>query len=279
MWALVNKIIPFSAVDGPGNRTAVFLQGCNFNCTYCHNPETRNICIGCGTCVTICNAKALSMTNGRVYYKKEKCCDCDNCIQVCPNGSSPKIREMTPEELFLEVKKQMPFIRGVTVSGGECTLYPQFLKEFFKICKENKLETMIDSNGSLDFKKVPQLLAVTDGVMLDIKAWEEKAHKRITGAANDCVLENARYLAQKGKLYEVRTVVVPELFQVEETVKRTAKMLAPFLKILDIRYKIIAYRPIGVRKEYAQYRTPDKEELEALAGWIQAEGFTNVIII
>ena len=40
----VNKIIPFSAVDGPGNRTAIFLQGCNFDCRYCHNPETRNLC-------------------------------------------------------------------------------------------------------------------------------------------------------------------------------------------------------------------------------------------
>jgi len=39
---LVNRIIPFSSVDGPGNRTAIFLQGCNFNCSYCHNPETIN---------------------------------------------------------------------------------------------------------------------------------------------------------------------------------------------------------------------------------------------
>ena len=38
--APVNKIIPFSSVDGPGNRTAVFFQGCNWDCCYCHNPET-----------------------------------------------------------------------------------------------------------------------------------------------------------------------------------------------------------------------------------------------
>ena len=50
----VNKIIPFSAVDGPGNRTAVFLQGCNFDCRYCHNPETRNLCRNCGSCVEKC---------------------------------------------------------------------------------------------------------------------------------------------------------------------------------------------------------------------------------
>lgn len=59
MRAPVNRIIPFSAVDGPGNRTAVFLQGCNFNCKYCHNPETRKLCIHCGDCVEGCPGGAL----------------------------------------------------------------------------------------------------------------------------------------------------------------------------------------------------------------------------
>ena len=60
MKAVVNRIIPFSSVDGPGNRTAVFLQGCNINCKYCHNPETRKLCVQCGTCVKQCPAGALS---------------------------------------------------------------------------------------------------------------------------------------------------------------------------------------------------------------------------
>ena len=47
----VNKIIPFSSVDGPGNRTAIFLQACNLDCKYCHNPETRALCIHCGDCI------------------------------------------------------------------------------------------------------------------------------------------------------------------------------------------------------------------------------------
>ena len=58
--APVNKIIPFSAVDGFGNRTAIFLQGCNQNCIYCHNPETIHHCAACGACVKACPAGALS---------------------------------------------------------------------------------------------------------------------------------------------------------------------------------------------------------------------------
>ena len=57
--APVNKIIPFSCVDGFGNRTAIFLQGCNQDCLYCHNPETIHLCKNCGACVKTCPAGAL----------------------------------------------------------------------------------------------------------------------------------------------------------------------------------------------------------------------------
>ncbi|MCH3959470.1 MAG: 4Fe-4S cluster-binding domain-containing protein [Selenomonas sp.] len=50
----INRIIPFSCVDGPGNRMVIFLQGCNFHCGYCHNPETIHECISCGTCLAAC---------------------------------------------------------------------------------------------------------------------------------------------------------------------------------------------------------------------------------
>ena len=73
MTAPVNKIIPFSCVDGPGNRTAVFLQGCNQNCLYCHNPETINLCRNCGACVKTCPAGALSMADGLVSYNYKVC--------------------------------------------------------------------------------------------------------------------------------------------------------------------------------------------------------------
>ena len=61
--APVNRVIPFSSVDGPGNRTAVFLQGCSLNCLYCHNPETRNLCRACGQCVSVCPGGALQVQN------------------------------------------------------------------------------------------------------------------------------------------------------------------------------------------------------------------------
>lgn len=280
MKALVNKIIPFSAVDGPGNRTAIFLQGCNFNCLYCHNPETRKLCRNCGSCIEECPAGALTYENGIVTYAWEKCCGCDTCIKVCAQGASPKVRELTAAETFAEVERQMPYIRGITVSGGECTGYPKFLEELFAICHAHGLTTFIDSNGGqLDFEKEEALLAGTDGVMLDVKAFSEEEHRRVTGCGNELVLKNAVTLAKQGKLYEVRTVVVPELFDVKETVRQTAELLVPYLKYGDIRYKIIAFRPNGVREEYAQFKVPERAYLEELESIVKKIGFHNIILL
>lgn len=276
----MNRIIPFSSVDGPGNRTAVFLQGCNINCKYCHNPETRALCVQCGRCVEQCPAGALSRDEeGRIRYDESRCVQCDTCIHVCPHDSSPRTHDMTPEEVYRRVQRQIPFIRGLTVSGGECMLRPGFLTELFRLAKEDGLSTLIDSNGTIPFWDYPELLKVTDGVMLDIKAYDEADHQKVTDASNRTVLQNAVYLAENMKLYEVRAVIVPDLYDTEESVRQMGAFLAPYLKIQKFRIKLIAYRPMGVREMYAHYQVPDQAYLQYLAGILTAQGFKDIIII
>lgn len=289
MKAPVNKLIPFSSVDGPGNRTSVFLQGCNFNCRYCHNPETRALCQNCGECVAGCPSGALSFApasgeNGgrknRVRFELSRCIGCDHCIRVCRHNASPRIRWMEPAEVYAEVQKNIPFIRGVTVSGGECTLYPVFLRELGRLCLSDGLSYLLDSNGSYDFSEDSAgLLPYIDGVMLDVKAWSGGDHFRAAYVGNETVKKNMRYLAGQGKLTEVRTVVVPGLFDAEETVRETARALLPYLAKQPIRYKIIAYRPMGVREEYRVYQSPDAETLQRLAGIARQEGMEDIVLI
>lgn len=276
--AVVNKIIPFSAVDGPGNRTAVFLQGCNLDCKFCHNPETIHPCIHCGACVPYCGPGALTIVDGKVTYDITKCVLCDKCFHHCPHGSSPRTRELTAGEVMAEVKRNMPFIRGITVSGGECTLWRDFLVELLGLAKEAGLHTLLDSNGTYDFSADPQLMAVTDGVMLDVKAWTGEDHRRVAGQDNQRVLKNLRWLAGNGKLPEVRTVVVPGLFDCEQTIRETAVLLRE-LGCLDTRYKIICYRPMGVREEYKGLEVPSQELLQRLADIARSYGLTDVVMI
>lgn len=279
MKALVNKIIPFSSVDGPGNRTAIFLQGCNFNCLYCHNPETINQCVNCGQCVKVCPVGALSMQDGKVCYDYTKCVFCDACFKQCPNSSSPRVRSMTPEEVMVEVRKNVPFIRGITVSGGECTRWRDFLVELLGIARAEGLSTLLDSNGSYDFSQDPELLAVTDGVMLDIKAWTSEDHKAVTGVDNTQVRANLEFLARAGKLEELRTVVVPGLFDAETAVREASAVAAPWQDKHPMRYKIICYRPMGVREsEKKRLQQPTAEYLQQLADLARAQGIRDVVI-
>lgn len=276
--ATVNKIIPFSSVDGPGNRTAIFLQGCGFNCQYCHNPETIHTCIHCGTCVPYCKPGALTMVDGRVRYDITKCVLCDECFHHCPHGASPRTREMTPERVMEEVEKNMPFIRGITVSGGECTRWRDFLVELLTLAKARGLHTLLDSNGSYEFGADPELMAVTDGVMLDIKAWTPEEHRRVTGQDNEIVLKNLHWLAENGKLPEVRTVIVPELFDCEQTVRNVCQVLVENGR-LDTRYKVICYRPMGVREMYKGLVPPTQSQLQELAAVARGYGLKDVVII
>lgn len=276
--APVNKIISFSSVDGPGNRTVIFLQGCNLNCKYCHNPETIHDCRHCGDCVAVCKSNALKLQEGKVVYDILNCVYCDECIRTCVHGASPRIRNLTPEEVMKEVVCNQPFIRGITVSGGECTKYPKFIERLFSLAREQGLTCLLDSNGNFEFENHPGLLAVTDGVMLDIKAYDECEHEALTGSKNDKILKNLLYLSEKGKLIEVRTVVIKELMNPEETVAYTANALAQVSNISPITYKLIKYRPLGVRKEFANYSIPTQEYMETLRKLALESGMQQVII-
>ena len=276
---LVNKLIPMSVVDGPGNRFAIFLQGCNFNCKYCHNPETIHRCIHCGDCVATCPADALSFVEGKVVWDPVTCVDCDKCIATCTHGASPKVRAMSAADLMAEIEKAMPFIEGISVSGGESTLQAKELIPLFNMAKEKDLTALIDSNGGLDFSEgdLNRLLEISDGVMLDVKAWEKEDHLRITGRDNEVVKKNLAYLAEADKIEELRFVLLDTLDN-EHSLREAAKVLGE--RIHTTRAKLISYRHFGVRGEYLdELRAPDREEKDRLLALAKELGFGEVVDI
>lgn len=296
MKAIINKIIPFSSVDGPGNRTAIFFQGCNFDCAYCHNPETINRCIGCGACIKVCPVEALEVVKNsgeikqKVVWNEEKCVACDECIKICKHYSTPKTKEMTVEEVLSQIKKYSMFIQGITVSGGECSLQLGFIKELFKEVKKMGLTTFMDTNGYIPLWKDKELLDVMDKAMIDIKSINPDEHLKLVGKENYTVIENLKELGKRGKVFEIRTVVVPKLLQNENTINEASKIVAVIEKGIKlnsnldinkdgIRYKIIKYRNLGVRDGRVNSCTPTEDYMDKLKKIAENNGCLDIITV
>lgn len=271
--SLVNKIIPFSCVDGPGNRMVIFFQECNFKCLYCHNPETINKCIACGKCVENCEVGALSISNGKVIWDEEECISCDKCIKICDYMSSPKTKDYSLEELLKKIEKDSFFIRGITVSGGECTLNSEFLIKLFREVKKLGLTCFVDTNGNTNLSD--ELIDLTDKFMLDVKSTCEEENIWLTKSSNKLVLENLNKLLSLNKMYEVRTVIAKGLNN-EKTVKDVSKVIGD-----KCRYKLIKYRPFGVREEGIKVfgdLVTDGSYMKSLEKIAKDNGCENIII-
>lgn len=237
---LVRKIIPQSFVDGPGNRTAVFLQGCNIRCAYCHNPETWE-------------------TQWERIADKEE------------------VRQMPVEDIVEEITKCIPFIKGITVSGGECMLQADELTELFRKVKTRNLSCLIDSNGTIDFSTHTELMRFTDGVMLDVKAWNDDVYRHLTGGSNDVVKRNLRFLSDNDKLEEVRVVCLDDEVDVEDNIRGIASVVAR--KIERTRLKLIRFRQNGVIGRLATVASPSAEQMNHWAETARELGFRNIVII
>ena len=274
--APVNRILPFSTVDGPGCRTSIFLQGCNLSCAYCHNPETQNLCNSCGACVSGCPAGALSLEDGQVHWAAERCTGCDACLRRCPRRASPKVTVMTAEEVMAAIEPNRPFIRGLTVSGGECTLYPEFLTELFTLAGAAGLTCLADSNGTVPLAPLRELLAVCDGVMLDVKSWDPAVHQALTGRDNASVKENLDLLSRLDKLEELRVVCTEGDVDVEAVLAGTASILGP--RTAGTRLKLISFRPHGVRGSWEGRPSPPPERMAAWRDCALKAGFRNVLL-
>ncbi len=83
--------------------------------------------------------------------------------------------------------------------------------------------------------------------MVDVKSFDNEEHKMLTKRNNDMVLKNVRYLASINKLYEIRTVIVPDLLDNEKNVFEISKLIASLDS--NIRYKLIKYRPMGLERK------------------------------
>lgn len=261
---IVSKILTFSCVDGPGNRLVLFLQGCNFDCITCHNPHTINHCNHCSDCVSSCPTGALTFDNNKVKWYKSLCTDCDKCIDVCPNKSTPKTTTYSVSQLLELLNKNHHFLSGITVSGGEATLQMAFILELFKAVKASAqlshLSCFIDSNGGLPEHSWNKLIPYIDGAMIDLKAWQNTTHLWLTKRDNHRVIQTINQLAAHNKLYEVRLLYIPGKTDLLNEIDAVAGYLTALPQRVNIRLN--AFQHHGVIGEGLKWDKCSEEQMQ-----------------
>ncbi|MGL5968566.1 MAG: YjjW family glycine radical enzyme activase [Kluyvera sp.] len=276
--ALVSKIIPFSCVDGPGSRLALFLQGCNLRCKNCHNPWTMGRCNDCGECVPQCPHQALNLREGKVVWQADICQQCDTCLHLCPQQSTPMAQVMSVEQVIAQISQVAPFIEGITVSGGEATTQLPFVCALFQQIKQSPnlqhLTCLVDSNGELPISGWEKLSQVCDGVMVDLKAWDNARHQALTGRGNARIKQSIQWLAQRGMLSELRLLVIPEH---TDYLQEIAALSAFIAQLGDIPVRLNAFHAHGVYGEAKAWRSAGPQDIEALSQALRAGGITTLI--
>ena len=269
-----------SAVDGPGNRYVIFLQGCNFDCVACHNPTTIGRCDACGACVDACPHGALSFPEvGVVAYDEAACDHCRACVAPCPIDSDPAIRVVSAETVVDEIRQVAGFLSGITVTGGEPTMQLDALVALFAGVKADsklsRLTTLVDSNGTLDGPGWERLLPVTDGAMIDLKAASPELHEQLTGHGNGPVKNSIELLAVAGKLTEVRMLVIEGVTDTDDELEAWATFVGGVDPQTPVR--VMTFRHQGTRHQAQQWPETSAESAQRVRDRLAGLGLKAVL--
>ncbi len=195
--------------------------------------------------------------------------------QYCHNPDSWEVadgRDCGVDEVFREIIKYKVFMRfsrgGVTLSGGEPLLQPEFVAELLRRCRENGIHTAVDTSGAIPLERVRSVFDHTDLVLLDVKCIDPVIYRELTGGDLADTLETAGYLGRKGIKIWLRHVLVPGVTDRDDLLERLAIYAAtmPTLEQVEILpfHQIGAYKWHAVNHPYklAEVSAPTPERIE-----------------
>ena len=298
---VVLEIQRMSTEDGPGIRTTVFFKGCTLKCEWCHNPESIDSrpqlqwigsrCIGCRTCLDVCPNKALSAGPDGILIDRGLCRGCGTCADECPSTALELMgRSWTVGDLVREVAKDRTYFEksggGVTASGGEATMQPNFVASFLRECRSMGLHTALDTCGHCGREALTAILPHADLVLFDMKVIDPERHRVLTGAANHTILENLLLVRDWMKQHPVpaslwiRTPVIPGATDDPENIRGIGAYLAGHFEDGPDRWELCAfnnlcrdkYIRLGRDWPYKNTWLIREEDMEALAEIARGSG-------
>ena len=293
MTGIIINIQKFSIHDGPGVRTTVFLKGCPLRCRWCANPESQSPgiqmlydakkCAVCGTCLKICPEQAISMDEaGHIHIDRAHCTACLQCCKTCPRQAlSWAGEEKTVDEVFRVCMQDLPFYEesggGVTLSGGEAMVQPDFAEALILRLKENGIHTAIETTGCVGTDVFRRLAPLFDLLLFDVKHWDSAAHRDGTGMGNERIVENLRWAVERNLTVLPRIPVIPGF---NDTLSDAEGLAALIADIGLKQVQLLPFHQMGERKYeflgkdygFNGVKPLHQEELEAYRRMFQEKG-------
>ena len=285
-----------SVNDGEGIRTTVFFKGCALRCQWCANPESwafdaqlmffPHKCTGCGNCVTVFKQDDNVRNNdGAINFISSNCINCGECLACCLADARQVMgEELTIDAVMTQLKKDYIFYLesggGVTFSGGEPFLHPEYLRLLNARCHQLGINTAVESCAYFDFAACQDIIANIDQLFFDLKIMDSARHKQYTGVTNERILANIEATSKINDNIIVRVPVITGVNDSDENMSALAKFL--LAKTSITRVELLPYHKLGLEKMTALgmpavvFETPSEAKMEELNALLVREGMTIV---
>jgi len=293
---IVFDIQGFSVHDGPGCRTLIFLKGCPLRCPWCSNPEGISPhreplynpanCTLDALCIGACTLQAITRKDNTLHFDRSRCVDCSGytCADAC---CTPALKiagtRITAADLFTRITRDRPYWGdrgGITLSGGEPFLQPGFASAFLHRCYDAYIHAAAETCGHIPWANLAAAIPFLDWIFFDLKHMDPEIHRKLTGASNEQILQNARLLADSfsGRLI-FRMPVIPGVNTAGENLEATASFILSTgrneINILPLHHLgREKYPRVGKTYYTRSFDTPSNKTMEEISRAFNSFGIT-----